>query len=305
MGFGIADQGNQEHNDPAHRQRCRVIRVNRKNLLLEQNNNSLKEFEAESDRHTMLRNKLFEKWKREISEFMRSHYDYSDLDIYELVEKLESDDIKRREYQFVEGIYSLAGLIIHIDNCLNTDESIFLNNSIADYEKGLLLIKDKMIEGSLISLGVSSFIIGIEQCRGEFVWSKHYNATPDISYVLRSHCVFQNGKKALTLYPDAVGEGHCFATDVYLLIDLYRIRTQYLFEKFRIILLFIALSDEYDEWMKNISFELIGVLSEVMFCGRVHRVIFQEKKLEDILIDERGSTHATTRMSFIISASNQ
>lgn len=206
---------------------------------------------------------------------------------------------------FNSGIYNLGMILSFIDDCMGIDLELLYANSLGDYYEGDLLLVEKLEMLPVIHLGISSYIIESDQIKQRFDWNKHYNAAPDMQYIVKNQRKYQCCKAYLVQKnPGLLSMGDCFLSDILLLIDLYRVKQQCTLEKFMISLLFIMRSPEYDEWMQQYAYTIIEILNEIMFCGEIHRLYLQEGYYNTRSDTEKTSKDATTRMSIIFSANN-
>lgn len=247
--------------------------------------------------------KIIKNELEKIRQLGNSVYDFYDDDIltdcYELEEKLEFRNL------FNSSIYNLAFLLLTIDRCENYDKDILYCNSLNEYDRGMSLLIDKMSMLCTIHLGISNFIIERDQRNNAFKWGKHYNVAPNMQYTIRNQQKYQAVKEIC--FSDGLltpTEGKCFISDVLLLIDLFRVKQQCSLERLMVVLIFISESYEYPKWMNQYAEIFVDILNEILFCGEIFRVYFQEGYYNSYSSQEKTSNDATTRLSIIFSACN-
>ncbi len=206
---------------------------------------------------------------------------------------------------FNSGIYNLILLLFQIDNNMKLDRDLLYAISLNDYKEADSIIL-KMMDGlGWMHLGVSDYIIKLNQEKNQFNWNKHYNVAVNSPFILKPHRSFSACKSLLiNEEPSCLDNGDCFLSDILLMIDLYRVKHQCILEKFIICILFVVLSPEYNDQEKEYAFSLIGLLSEILFCGEIHKIYFQEGIFDSKSSLEKTSNDATTRISIIFSADN-
>ena len=218
------------------------------------------------------------------------------------ISKIEAYDYDKF---FNAGIYNLILLLFQIDNNTKLDQDLLYAISLNDYKEADSIIL-KMMDGlGWMHLGVSDYIIKLNQEKEQFNWDKHYNVAVNSPFILKPHRSFSAYKSLLiNEEPNCLDKGDCFLSDILLMIDLYRVKQQCILEKFIMCILFVVLSPEYSDQEKEYAFSLIGLLNEILYCGEIHKIYFQEGifDLESSL--EKTSKEATTRISLIFSVDN-
>lgn len=255
--------------------------------------------------------KMAEECQRIRREAIKNDYEGSHdymAESYEHMRKFEyAESMMELSNIFNADIYNLMSILDTIDQCIKLDEEILIENSLNDFERAQILLMRKSQDLARISLGVSNFIIRIEQNRGMFSEIKHYNIAPNMAFDIKTHRKFQNSK-ILDAYNESerLKWGDCYLTDFFLLVDLYRIRQQCSLEKLLISLIFIIRSPEYDKIYADYAYALLGILCEISYCGNIHMIYMQEgfyncEKNSGII----SSDDATTRISIVFSAANE
>lgn len=262
----------------------------------------LKEYLGEQYKHYMFVTDMILK-KRALLENKRRNIAHDK----NVSEKLISDLYKEEKSisytsLFNSGIYNLTMLFSLIDKCISDDFEILYYNATAEYLMAEELLRRKIDTLCTVHLGVASFIMEIDLSEQQFRWNKHYNIVPNMTQIMKNHLKIQSVKKLMNKIPM---QGECFLTDFLLMVDLYRSKKQYVLVKVIIALFFIMKSPEYDKYMKRYAYTMVNLLSEIMFCGEVHRIYLQEGYYDFSSNNEKSSNNATTRMSIVFSASNE
>ena len=209
------------------------------------------------------------------------------------------------ENLFNSSPYNLCFLIYAIDDYIYKDMDVILANSIGSYMDGVSMLRELQEKLLLIHLGISSFTINLDQDEDKFDWSKHYNVASNMHLLVANHIKTQLYKcNLISNNPVELCFGECYLSDIILLIDLFRIRRQLIVEKLMIALLFMGRSPEYDELANQCAKSLIELLSEIMFCGEIHKIYVQKGYFDTYSDKEMTSKDYTTRLSIIFSANN-
>ncbi|MBQ2886454.1 MAG: hypothetical protein IJE43_22270 [Alphaproteobacteria bacterium] len=202
---------------------------------------------------------------------------------------------------FNSGIYNICNLLVSIDRDYHINFEILEKIELGEYTEAAKLFNDKISNLIIIQLGVSNYIIEINQKRNKFDFAKHYNVAPDINNFIVRQRNLQYEKNIR----DVKQEHDMFVSDIMLFFELSIIKRKNDVLKLMMALICLCKSYEYDEYINNYAEIFIDMFQEIMFCGEIHKIYVQQKKFDkNVPADERGSKNATTRISIIFSAGN-
>lgn len=157
---------------------------------------------GDTDEYVFTSDRINEK-RINIKKEIKKYFEQSNKNIPDAIDEIMDSDIYNRKRRleicelFNSGIYNLALLLASIDKCEDYDDEILYCNSINEYEKGTLLLTEKMELLCMIHLGVSNFIIERAQRNAVFEWTKHYNVAPDMQYIIDNLRKFQIERRLL------------------------------------------------------------------------------------------------------------
>ena len=211
-------------------------------------------------------------------------------------------DVKNDMNCYNNSIYNLLLCLYYVDFQLEKDEDIILyleTDDIKDRDSSLL---SKMDSANSASLGVSNFIIEQAQKHNSFSFNKHYAPAPGLGPLLKDARAFQLLKEGLE---HINYEKEIALAEIKLLLELEQINKESSFIKMALSLLFIIYTPEFDERIKDLAYNMLDIINELTFCGKMQKLFIQARPLNESIVEaSRGSEDATTRLSILFSANN-
>lgn len=163
--------------------------------------------------------KLISVYLKEYEHEISSYFDESVLDDYCFV----TDTLLRKRKIIDEEISKIDMRSEEIDD--DKIQQLFEEKRFLQYTQ--------LFNSGIYNLGISSYIIESNQIKQRFDWNKHYNAAPDMQYIIKNQRKYQCCKAYLVQKnPGLLSMGDCFLSDILLIIDLYRVKQQCTLEKF-------------------------------------------------------------------------
>ncbi len=221
----------------------------------------------------------------------------------------DTDKYRKRMEPYNYTCYNPCLLLMSIDRNLGVDDDYVIYNAEEKYEEAFKCISEKLEGISMISLGVSSLAIEMNQAEGTFCGSDHYNSSSNLIELLKNMRSIEFVKAEDSKSGEAgmyfVEKRKIRIIDILQLMSLNRIQKQLALQKILIAMHFILISSEYFMEYDSYSYEFINTINELMHCGLIHKIYIQEGDFDkEIDIDDRGANEHTTRMSIIFSLQN-
>ncbi len=262
-------------------------------------------------------------FKRIIEGIKNNRYTYTSAKIEErseyyvqlLHEIAESDDLeaerkteeahdfkKSIKGEFNTGIYSLCRLLIDIDESLSIDEAFILNKSYGIEESAIYDSIHKNESICMIMLGTAQFSMDMNYKNDGELRGDYYNVSGNATSIIKNIRAFQEIKNGI----DKLSDDRCYVFEINQLIDFMRIRKQFVLQKLLIALHFLRCSPEYKDSYKEWSYNLINIISSIIYRGEIYKIYLQEGYFDETInVQNRGADDYTTRLSIIMAMENE